>query len=215
MTPLPAATLTLTLTILDFAAVALFAATGAVAAARKGMDIIGLIWLAAVTGVGGGTVRDLLLGLPVFWVYQPAYLGIAAAVSVLVFFLAKVPARSESVLLWLDALGLAFVSVAGAGKALDFGAPAATAVLMGVFTGTLGGVLRDVLAQEPSVLLRKEIYITASLLGAAVYVLAIKLGVGGPAASLIGIAAGFGLRAGAMLRGWSLPGARLGRDNVG
>lgn len=199
------------LVILDFIAVALFAASGALAAARKGLDLIGLIWLAALTGIGGGTFRDLLLGLPVFWVHQPVYLGIAAAVSALVFVLARVPARSETVLLWLDALGLAFVSVAGAKKAMDFGAPPSTAVLMGVLTGTLGGVLRDVLANEPSVLLRKEIYITASLLGAAVYVVAVKAGLGQPVASVAGLVAGFGLRAGALIFGWSLPGARLGR----
>lgn len=199
------------LVVLDFVAVALFAASGALAAARKGLDLIGLIWLAALTGIGGGTFRDLLLGLPVFWVHQPVYLGIAAAVSALVFVLARVPARSETVLLWLDALGLAFVSVAGAKKAMDFGAPPSTAVLMGVLTGTLGGVLRDVLANEPSVLLRKEIYITASLLGAAVYVVAVKAGLGQPAASVAGLVAGFGLRAGALVFGWSLPGARLGR----
>ncbi|MCA0425135.1 MAG: trimeric intracellular cation channel family protein [Proteobacteria bacterium] len=200
------------LVVLDFIAVALFAASGALAAARKGLDLIGLIWLAALTGIGGGTFRDLLLGLPVFWVHQPVYLGIAAAVSALVFVLARVPARSETVLLWLDALGLAFVSVAGAKKAMDFGAPPSTAVLMGVLTGTLGGVLRDVLANEPSVLLRKEIYITASLLGATVYVVAVKAGLGQPVASVAGLVAGFGLRAGALIFGWSLPGARLGRE---
>ena len=204
-----------TLTFIDFAAVAVFAAAGALAGARKGMDIIGLIWLAAMTGIGGGTVRDLLLGLPVFWIYQPAYLGVSSAAAVLVFFLARVPESSEKLLVWLDALGLAFVSVAGAGKALDFGAPPSIAILMGVITGALGGIIRDVLAHEPSILLRKEIYVTATLLGAGVYVACAKLGLGQPMASALGIIAGFALRACAIAFGWRLPGARLGRDNAG
>lgn len=199
-------------TIIDWIAVAVFAITGALAGARKGMDIIGLIWLGAITGVGGGTFRDLMLDRPVFWLNDPSYLGVAVAAAVLVFFIAKVPERSDKVLLWLDAAGLAFVAVAGAAKAVTYGAPPSVAVLMGVITASLGGILRDVLVGEPSILMRKEIYVTAALLGAGAFVVCDELQMSKTASSLIGIAIGFCMRAGAILRGWTLPGARLGRD---
>jgi uncharacterized membrane protein YeiH len=196
---------------IDLIAVAVFAITGALAGARKGMDIIGLIWLAAVTGIGGGTVRDLMLDRPVFWINDPTYLAVATAAAVLVFFVAKVPERSDKVLLWLDAAGLAFVAVAGAAKAITFGAPPSVAVLMGVITAAFGGILRDLLVGEPSILMRKEIYVTAALLGALTFVALDQMQVARSIAMLAGIGVGFAIRAGAILLGWTLPGARLGR----
>lgn len=198
-------------TVIDLIAVAVFSITGALAGARKGMDVIGLIWLGAITGIGGGTFRDLMLDRPVFWLNDPTYLGVATAAAVVVFFLAKVPARSDKVLLWLDAAGLAFVAVAGAAKAITYGAPPSVAVLMGVITASLGGILRDVLAGEPSILMRKEIYITAALAGAVTYVVLDVWQVRTTVSSLAGIVVGFSVRAGAILWGWTLPGARLGR----
>lgn len=197
--------------VLDLIAVAIFGITGALAGARKGMDVIGLIWLSAITGIGGGTVRDLMLDRPVFWIHDPTYITVATAVAVGVFFLAKVPERSDAVLLWLDAAGLAFVAVLGAAKAITFGAPPSVAVLMGVITAVLGGIIRDVLVGEPSILMRKEIYITAAMAGALTYVLLDQLQFNRNVSSIAGIAVGFAVRAGAILRGWTLPGARLGR----
>lgn len=198
-----------TLVAVDYLAVIVFAVSGALAAAEKKLDVIGCIWLAAVTGIGGGTMRDLLLQAPVFWVRAPDYLWLATGAAVLVYFLARLPAGSRRALIWADAVGLAFVSVAGTGKALSVGAPPSIAVLMGVITGVFGGIVRDLLVQEPSVLMKKELYITASLAGAVIYVLAFYGGTGQTAAVLIGIAAGFGVRAGAIVFGWRLPNARL------
>lgn len=201
-------------TVIDLIAVAVFAVSGALAGARKGMDVIGLIWLGAITGIGGGTMRDLMLDRPVFWINDPSYLGVATVAAIVVFFLAKVPARSDKVLLWLDAAGLAFVAVAGAAKAITYGAPPSVAVLMGVITASLGGILRDVLVGEPSILMRKEIYITAALVGACVYVTCDAMQISRTFSSILGIVSGFAVRAGALLWGWTLPGARLGREGT-
>ena len=193
------------LTVIDLIAVAVFAITGALTASRKQLDIVAFIWLGVVTGVGGGTLRDLLLGVPVFWVQQPAFVVVSAVVAALVYFVAHVPQSRYRVLLWLDAVGLAFVSVAGAEKALAAGAGPTIAVVMGVITAAVGGIVRDVLGQEPSILLKKEIYISAALLGAAAYVAALGAGATALMAQMTGIGLAFGLRALAISRGWSLP----------
>jgi uncharacterized membrane protein YeiH len=194
-----------TLTVLDYAAVAVFGASGALAAARRKHDIVTFGVFAIVTGVGGGTLRDLLIGAPVFWVAQPLYvaLSLAAAVAIWVFGWGR---RGERLLTWLDALGTAAYAVVGALKALSLGVPPFTAVLMGVLTATFGGVIRDVLAEEPSVLLRRELTVTPALLGAVVFVGLDALGVVTLVAGLAGFAAAFGLRAGAIVFGWQMPG---------
>jgi uncharacterized membrane protein YeiH len=204
------------LPLIDLIAVAVFAVTGALTASRKQLDVVAFVWLGVVTGVGGGTLRDLLLGVPVFWIRQPAFVLVSTAASVLVFFFAHMPLSRYRVILWLDAVGLAFVAVAGAEKALTAGAGATIAVVMGVITAVVGGIVRDVLGQEPSILLRKEIYITAALLGAVTYVLALGLGGTQALAQMLGIASAFVLRALAIVRGWSLPTyrARPGRTEA-
>lgn len=192
--------------VIDLVAVAVFAVTGALSASRRGMDVIGYLWLGAVTGVGGGTVRDLLIGQPVFWVREPNYVIVAAVAALLVYFIAHLPRSRYRVILWLDAVGLALVSVAGAAKALSSGTGPAVAVVMGMITATLGGIFRDILAHQPSILLAREIYVTASLVGSGVYVAAMAAGASGWIAATAGMAAAFGLRAGALARGWTLPG---------
>ena len=189
----------------DYVAVAVFAVTGALVASRKQLDIIGFLWLAIVTGVGGGTVRDLLLDLPVFWIKNPGYIVVAAAAAILVYLTAHMPRSRYQLILWLDAIGLAFYAVLGAEKALVAGAAPLIAVVMGMITASLGGIIRDVLGHEPSILLKKEIYITAALAGATVYVTALGLTLPAIAAAVLGAAAAFGLRSGAILKGWSLP----------
>jgi uncharacterized membrane protein YeiH len=191
---------------LDFLGTAVFAVTGALVASRKQMDIIGFMLLAVVTGVGGGSVRDTMLGaLPVFWVEQPLYLGVCIAVAVAVFFLAHIPESRYRVLLWLDAAGLAVFCVVGAEKALVAGASPWIAVAMGVATATLGGVIRDVLGGESPLILRKEIYVTAALAGAAVFVVLGELGAGGTSAAVAGFAVCLAIRALALHYHWSLP----------
>jgi len=194
-----------TLMVLDYAAVAVFGASGALAAARRKHDIITFGFFAAVTGVGGGTLRDLLIGAPVFWVVRPQYVMVclAAATAVWVFGWGR---RGERALNWLDALGMAAYCVVGALKAQALGVPAFSCVVMGVLTAAFGGVIRDVLAEEPSVLLKRELYITPALLGAGVFVGLSALDVAPAAAGLAGFAAAFVLRGGAILFGWRMPG---------
>lgn len=205
-----------TLTVLDLFGVAVFAVTGALTASRKQMDIVGFALLATVTGIGGGTLRDLVLGAqPVFWVREPIYVAICVGVAALVFFTAHIPESRYRLLLWLDALGLSFFCVAGADKALMMDAGWFIAVVMGVITATFGGVVRDVLGGEIPVILRREIYATAALAGACVFVvLAEAGGVRWEVAAFLGFAVCLLVRGLAMLRGWSLPvyRARPGRD---
>jgi uncharacterized membrane protein YeiH len=200
---------------LDLLGTAVFAVTGALVASRKQMDITGFMLLAIVTGVGGGSLRDTMLGeLPVFWVENPVYLGICIAVAAAVFFLAHIPESRYRALLWLDAAGLAVFCVVGAEKALEAGAGPFIAVAMGVATATLGGVIRDVLGGEVPLILRKEIYVTAALAGAAAFVGLVSLGIDGPLAVVAGFAVSFANRALALHFGWSLPvyRARAGRN---
>jgi uncharacterized membrane protein YeiH len=190
----------------DVLGTAVFAVTGALVASRKQMDIIGFMLLAVVTGVGGGSVRDTMLGaLPVFWVEKPLYLGVCIAVAIGVFFLAHIPESRYRALLWLDAAGLAVFCVVGAEKALAAGASPLIAVAMGVATATLGGVIRDVLGGEVPLILRKEIYVTAALAGAAMFVALDALGFAGPLAMCAGFALCFAVRALALHYHWSLP----------
>lgn len=192
---------------LDYVGVFVFAATGALAAAQKKHDIITFAFFAAVTGTGGGTLRDLLIEAPVFWVKDPGYLLACGAATIAVWLFGVQLARMRA-LLWLDAAGLAAYCVIGAGKALAFGVAPPVAVVMGVLTACFGGIIRDVLAGEPSILLRREIYATAALAGASAYVVADSLGAIEAVAIAIGVASAFVVRAGAILRGWTLPGFR-------
>lgn len=190
----------------DYAGVAVFAATGALAASRKQLDVIGFLFLAAVTGIGGGTVRDLILGqAPVFWVREPGYILVCAAMAVLVFFTAHMFESRWKLLLWLDAVGLSAYCVLGAQKGLDATGSPTIAIVTGVLTATFGGILRDILAGEPSVLLRPEIYVTAALAGAATHTGLILLGFPVLAAALVAAAAAFVVRGGALKFGWTFP----------
>src|SRR5687767_15856574 len=154
----------------DVLAAVVFAMSGALVASRKGLDVMAFMWLAVITGVGGGTVRDLILDLPVFWVQSPIYVSACLVTAVVMHFVAPLVESRYKTLLWFDAFGLALVTVAGTVKSLDAGAPALVAIAMGVVTGSLGGIIRDTLGHVPSVILSNEIYVTASVLGACVSV---------------------------------------------
>ncbi len=187
----------------DWIGIAVFAITGALVASRKQMDIVGFAFLGTATGIGGGTIRDLLLGqTPVFWVREPLYLVVCIACSMLVFFVAHVPRSRLVLLMWLDALGLALFCVLGAEKALAHGP--VVAATMGVVTATMGGMIRDILGGESPVILRREIYATAALLGAVTYLTALLV-MPREWAMLAGFAAAFGLRGLALAKRWSLP----------
>jgi uncharacterized membrane protein YeiH len=191
--------------LLDHAGVAVFAATGALAASRKQLDIIGFLFLASITGIGGGTFRDVILNLPVFWIANRASVLICAVVAVLVFFSAHRVESRYKLLLWLDAVGLAAFSVMGAAKGLTITGSPVVSVITGVLTATFGGILRDLLAGEPSVLLRPEIYVTAALAGATLFTLGDLAGLPPLASGLAGFAAAFCVRGGAIKFGWAFP----------
>lgn len=191
---------------LNYAGVFVFAATGALAASRRQLDIIGFIFLANVTGIGGGTLRDLVLGdSPVFWVRDPAYLMVGTAAAIVVYFIAHRVESRYRALLWLDAVGMAAYSVMGASKGLDLGFSSSVAIVTGIFTATLGGVLRDMIAGEPSVLMRREIYITAALAGTCSYVVLERFDVPDLLSSVLAAAIAFTIRGGALYYGWMLP----------
>lgn len=191
--------------VLDYAGVALFAATGALAASRKQLDIIGFLFLAAVTGMGGGTLRDLVLDVPVFWIAEPAYILTCAATAIVIYFTAHLLESRYRWLLWLDAIALAAYGVIGADKGLAITGSPVIAVVMGMLTGTFGGILRDVLANEPSVLLRREIYVTAALLGALAFVAASTLGLDPVLSATFGFGVAIAIRGSALAFGWTLP----------
>jgi len=194
--------------LLDYLGVALFAATGALSASRRELDIIGFMFLGAVTGTGGGTIRDLILGVPVFWVEQPAYILICAGTAALVFFTAHLVEYRYRLLIWLDAVALAAYAVFGAYKGLLVTGSPVVAVVMGMMTGTLGGIMRDVLANEPSVLLRKEIYVTAAMAGSVGFVIARMAEMPPGVPALVGFALALGIRSSALVYGWTMPAYR-------
>lgn len=197
---------------LEAAGVAVFALTGALVAARKRMDPFGFILLATVTGVGGGTLRDLLLGRTVFWIQAPSDVLLCAGVALLVWTIAyRLPGRldgwaAKSLLLWADAAGLALFAVIGTQKGLAGGAPALSAIALGAMTASFGGILRDILAGDrPLVLWSRDFYVTAAAAGAATTALLSHFSLAPAVVMLGGLAAGFGLRAGSLLFGWSFP----------
>ncbi|MDS9467775.1 trimeric intracellular cation channel family protein [Paracoccus sp. MBLB3053] len=193
--------------LLDYASVLVFALTGALVASRAQLDIVGFIFFAALTGIGGGTLRDLLLGQgPVFWVGRPELLLLIAAAAVLVFFTAHLFESRYNLLLWLDALALGVAVPAGVGVAIEAGAGPVVTVAMGVITGTFGGMARDTVANElPLVLKQGELYVTAAFGGALVGAALIGMGSSqGWALVACGLTV-FALRAGSMAFGWNLP----------
>lgn len=192
---------------LDMAGIAVFALSGALLAAVKKQTLVTFIFFAVVTGVGGGTVRDLLIGAPVFWVHDNLILLICFGAAFAVWL---TPAKlwKGKTLLWLDAAGLAAYATYGAAKGLAFGLAPLPALAMGVLTGCLGGIVRDVLAGETSILMRPELYVTIAALSAALFVGLTLVHVPGGPAGLLAATAGFALRGAAIMRGWALPAYR-------
>lgn len=181
-----------------------FAASGALAAARLQQTIVTFCFFALVTGVGGGTVRDLLIGAPVFWVVDPVPAMTCVGAAIIVWL---TPRRlwSDHALDWLDAIGLAAFTVFGAAKAMTFGINPFIAGMMGVVTGCVGGIMRDLLAGEPSILLRPELYVTAAATAAGLYVALYSVGLSLPIAAGLAASTGFVLRAIAIVHGLGLP----------
>lgn len=202
------------ISVLDIMGVIVFAASGALVASRKEMDLIGFGLMASLTGVGGGTLRDLLLDRPVFWIADPKPVWICLGIALLVYFTAHKVQRRYPLLLWADAVGIALYGVMGAELARLSGAGPLVAMVMGMMTATFGGLLRDVICGETPLILKKEVYATCAALAAATHVLLSEFGLPFEISASCGFAAGFGLRALGIIRGLSLPGykPRPGRE---
>ncbi|GAB5483186.1 MAG: trimeric intracellular cation channel family protein [Parasphingorhabdus sp.] len=197
---------------LDLFGIAVFAISGALVAARNGQTLITFAFFALVTGVGGGTVRDLLIGAPVFWV-QDSRVPILCLAIALVVWITPVRIWRPAAVDWFDAIGLAAYSVFGAAKALQLGIDPVPAAIMGIITASVGGVIRDLIAGEPSIIIRPELYVTAGALSAFAFVGLAQTGMPGIAAALIAFVAGFALRALAIVKGLSLPTYRGAEDS--
>ena len=192
--------------VLDWLGIVAFTMTGALVASRNQMDAVGFVLLGTVTGIGGGTLRDLLLGIePILWIERPIYLAVCVAVSLSLFFTAHLVHSRYRLILWADAVGLALFATAGAERALSMGTAPIVAVTMGVITACFGGIIRDVLGHQRSIIFAREIYVTAAMAAALAYVLLDAVGAARELALFAGLAVGFGLRAGALSKGWSLP----------
>jgi uncharacterized membrane protein YeiH len=195
-----------TIYIFDLIGVAVFAISGALAAAEKRQDILGFILFGTITGIGGGTVRDVLLNTEsVFWFSDTLYLWVCITASSLTWFLTRPVHSLRVVLLWADALGLALFCVLGTMKALDWNAPALVAIGMGMMTASFGSLMRDTLLGRSPVLLEPEIYVTAALLGAGSYIALNAMAFTQAYAMYIAMALAFSLRAAALLFDLRLP----------
>ncbi len=199
------------LPLLDVLGIALFALSGALAAAQQRQTLVTFAFFALVTGVGGGTIRDLLIGAPVFWIHASWVPLTCMAMALLVWI---TPERwwAGRALEWFDAVGLSAYAVFGAAKSLSLGIDPLPAWMMGVLTACAGGVLRDVLAGRPSIILGPEVYVTAAALAAGAFILLLMLGISFVPAALIAAVAGFALRAAALTRNLALPSYRGERE---
>ncbi len=194
-----------TIYLLDLFGVVVFAVTGSLAAGKKQLDLFGVVVLALATALGGGTLRDVTLAIPVFWVSDPTYVIAATVTALATFVVAHSFRLPRKALLVADAFGLAVFTVIGARKALEADVSPVIAVLMGMMTGVAGGMIRDVLSGEIPLILRREIYATASLCGAIVFA-ALSWGFPGAAANtVIAVVVILAIRLAALKWGLSLP----------
>lgn len=192
-----------------------FAVSGALTAARYRMDVLGFVMIGTITGIGGGTIRDLLLGRTVWWTHDPTELILCVVASLVVFFVIRTDISQHKGMVWSDALGLSAFGVVGCHVALSFGAPFVVAVFMGMLTATGGGVIRDVLTSNRPMILCGELYATAALVGSLSYAGLSLVSSRAGLVELLAFSAAFALRACAIVLGIRMgpPGEfiRLGR----
>lgn len=190
----------------DLVGTAVFAISGALAASRKNMDVFGFAVLALMPAVGGGTLRDVLIDRhPIFWIADTTYVYVAIISAVATFFTAHIIRSRLRALVWMDAVGLALFAVLGSQIALNHGMPAPVAALMGMITGVVGGMIRDVICNEVPLILSREIYATAAFAAAVVFLGTSSLGLGEAWSIPLGVLVGFGIRAAGIASGLSLP----------
>jgi len=192
---------------LEMLGTAAFAASGALAASRKGMDIFGFCVLALMPAVGGGTLRDIIIGrLPVFWVSDNHYVAVAIIAALIVFFAPhRKPGGRRQLLIWADALGLALFAALGTEICLAHDTGALVAVMLGVTTAVTGGMIRDVICNEIPLILSREIYATAAFAASLAYVFTDRLALGDNVALAVAVATGLAVRGLSIVYNWSLP----------
>lgn len=191
---------------LDIFGIMVFALSGALMAGRYKLDPFGVVVLASVTAIGGGTIRDVILQTPVFWVVQPIYLYVILATALLTIILVRQPKRiPKRFLLIADALGLALFAVLGTQKSVALGSPLPVAIVMGTITGVAGGMIRDVLCNVIPMILRQEIYALAAMLGGSLFVIFHLFGWPENEATIAAIAGALLLRLAAIYWQVSLP----------
>jgi uncharacterized membrane protein YeiH len=195
----------------DLLGVAVFALSGALIAAREKQTFVTMAFFALITGVGGGTIRDMVIGIPAFWVHDKWIAAVCLITALLVWF---TPDRlwQGKLLDWADGIGLSAYAVLGSAKALAFGVPPVPAILLGIVTGTAGGIIRDVIAGVPSILMRPELYVTAAALAAGLCVAGMELDLPRPLVWTGAATAGFILRGAAIQFGLKLPAYKLTRE---
>ena len=191
---------------LEMAGTAAFAASGALAASRKNMDIFGFCVLALMPAVGGGTVRDVIIDrVPVFWISDNRYVAVAIIAALIVYFTSYKPGSRRQILVWMDALGLALFAALGTEICLQHDTGPLVAIMLGVTTAVTGGMIRDIICNEIPLILSREIYATAAFVASVCYVLANEAGLGEQLALVVAVSAGFAIRALAIIYNWSLP----------
>ena len=191
--------------LLDLAGTAVFALTGALLAARLKQTFVTMAFFALATGVGGGSLRDMLIGTPAFWLRDPWVAPVVLATALIAWFTPRKWWEGKF-LEWADAAGLAAFAVLGAAKAMAFGVAPTPAAVLGIMTGCAGGVVRDVIAGVPSIIMRPELYVTAAALTAAITVAGTMAGFANPVTWTVAWAAGFALRGAAIRWKLALPG---------
>ncbi len=190
---------------LDLLGTVVFAVTGLLAASRKQLDLFGAIVIAMVTAIGGGTLRDLILDVPVFWLHAPDYVYLVVISALLMFVYVRFFTAPIRLLLVLDALGLAAFTVIGVQKTYALGYDDAIVIMTGIMTGVVGGMIRDILVGEVPLILRREIYATASFAGASVWLLTRPLFEDAAMATLLAMVTVLVLRLAGIYRNLSLP----------
>lgn len=204
---MPEIILTPIVDLFDLLGVAIFALSGALMAAKEKQTFVTMAFFALVTGVGGGTVRDLLIGAPVFWISDPWVASVCLGVAVIAW-LTPVRWWEGKLLEFFDGAGLAGYAVLGTAKSLSYGIPPIPAIVMGIVTGCVGGIIRDVVAGRPSILMRPELYVTAATLSACLCALGVWLDLPVWITWVISTMAGFALRSAAIQWQWALPAYR-------
>jgi uncharacterized membrane protein YeiH len=184
---------------------AVFAVTGVLGAARQNMDVMSFLIVGVVTAIGGGTLRDLMLDQPLFWLSKPAFLYVAASTAIATFFFEQRFRATLRAFLYLDAIATALYTVLAIENTLRLGFAPGVAVVMGVITGIGGGIIRDLMTGRPTLLMRRELYMTPILLGGLLYVVLRARGFEASYISALAMLTIAGVRLSAIRYNWAFP----------